>query len=366
VFLLKARDGAARLGELVLPHGRVETPVFMPVGTLASVKALSPLQLREAGARIILGNTFHLALRPGGRVVQQLGGLASFNGWRGPTLTDSGGFQVFSLRERRKLDEDGVTFSDPHNGDTLRMTPESSIATQQQLGADIIMAFDECTPYPASYEQTESSMRLSMRWAARCRKAHEDGAQHLFGIIQGGVYPQLRRESLKALLDIGFAGYAIGGLAVGEPKEEMLAMVKQLGDEMPQDRPRYLMGVGTPLDLVEGVARGVDMFDCVMPTRNARNGSLFTGSGLVKIRNAAYATSEKPLDDACDCYTCNNFSLAYLHHLEKNRELLYHQLASLHNLRVYLSLLERIRAAIAKGVFAAFYTAFKTSPLAKV
>ena len=365
MFVVDARDGAARRGTLNLAHGVVETPAFMPVGTLGSVKSLSPAHLRQLGAQIILGNTFHLVLRPGADIVKQLGGLAKFNAWHGPTLTDSGGFQVFSLREKRTLDEDGVTFRDPYNGSKLRMTPESSIAAQQALGADIIMAFDECTAFPASFEQAKHSMRLSMRWAQRCRQAHSDSSQWLFGIIQGGVYPELRLESLNALVDIGFPGYAIGGLAVGEPKAAMLDIIDLVGERMPQDKPRYLMGVGTPLDLVEGVMRGIDMFDCVMPTRNARNGTLFTSEGLVKIRNARYATADYPLDNNCDCYTCSNFSCAYLHHLEKNRELLYYQLASIHNLRLYLSLMQQMRDAIATQTFAAFYAGFKASPLAQ-
>lgn len=365
MFALKAQEGAARLGQLMLAHGRVDTPAFMPVGTRASVKALAPQQLHEIGAQIILGNTYHLALRPGSATIARLGGLAKFNAWQGPTLTDSGGFQVFSLRQRRQLSEEGVVFRDPYNGDRVVMTPESAMLAQQQLGADIIMAFDECTPYPASQAEAERSMQLSMRWAARCRQMHKDGAQFLFGIVQGGIYPELRLRSLQELETVGFAGYAIGGLAVGEPKQEMLAMLDLLGEAMPQNSPRYLMGVGTPRDLVEGVARGMDMFDCVMPTRNARNGHLFTGAGVVKIRNAQHANCELRLDEDCDCYTCSNFSRAYLHHLEKNRELLYYQLASLHNLRFYLALMERIRGALAAGQFADFYRKFMTTPPAQ-
>lgn len=350
-------DGAARSGRLVFERGSVETPAFMPVGTYGTVKAMTPEELREVGAEIILGNTFHLMLRPGHETVRDLGGLHQFMNWDGPILTDSGGFQVWSLAELRKMTEEGVTFSSPINGDRILLTPERSIAVQEALGSDIIMVFDECTPYPATEEEARKSMELSMRWAERCKTAHQ-GKGALFGIVQGGMYPVLRAESLAKLKEIEFDGYAIGGLSVGEPKNDRQQVLESLLPEMPADKPRYLMGVGTPRDLVESVALGIDMFDCVMPTRNARNGHLFTSQGVVKIRNAVHKTDPGPLDPNCDCNTCQNYSRAYLHHLQRCNEILGSRLNTVHNLHYYLGLMRRMRAAIREGRFSQFYNDF--------
>lgn len=363
-FTLEATDGAARAGRLVLAHGVVETPVFMPVGTYGTVKAMTPEELVDLGAQIILGNTYHLMLRPGEQLVAELGGLHRFMHWERPILTDSGGFQVFSLGDLRRIDEAGVTFRSPINGDKVFLDPERSMAVQRALGSDIVMAFDECTPYPASLDAARDSMALSMRWAARSKAAHGDNPSALFGIVQGGVYPELRRESAAQLLDIGFDGYAIGGLSVGEPKEDMLEMTAHTAALLPVDRPRYLMGVGTPSDLVEGVRRGIDMFDCVMPTRNARNGHLFTAGGVVRIRNAVHRAADEPLDPACDCYTCRHYSRAYLHHLDRQNEILGARLNTLHNLAYYLGLMRRARAAIQRGDFAAFAADFHAAQAA--
>ncbi|MEX2963186.1 tRNA guanosine(34) transglycosylase Tgt [Microbulbifer sp. TYP-18] len=348
-FELDTADGNARRGRLRFPRGVVETPAFMPVGTYGTVKGMLPRDLEAIGAQIILGNTFHLMLRPGTKVVAEHGDLHDFMQWRGPILTDSGGFQVFSLGDLRKISEEGVSFRSPVDGSPVFLTPEGSIEVQRELGSDIVMIFDECTPYPATADAARKSMELSLRWAERCKSAHGDGASALFGIVQGGMYPELRDVSLRGLEAIGFDGYAIGGLSVGEPKEEMLAVLDHLVQRMPADKPRYLMGVGKPEDIVEAVRRGVDMFDCVMPTRNARNGHLFTFEGVVKIRNARYRHDTGPLETGCDCYTCEHFSRAYLHHLDRCGEMLGAQLNTIHNLRHYQRLMERLRDAIAAG-----------------
>ncbi|WP_431065598.1 tRNA guanosine(34) transglycosylase Tgt [Methylotuvimicrobium sp.] len=345
-FDLLNTDGLARRGRLTFARGVVETPVFMPVGTYGSVKAMTPEELNDVGAQIILGNTFHLMLRPGIEVMNAHGDLHDFMHWDKPILTDSGGFQVFSLGALRKITEQGVTFKSPINGSSIFMGPEESMAVQRHLGSDIVMIFDECTPYPASVDQAADSMRLSLRWAERSKKAHGENPSALFGIVQGGMYEHLRRESLAGLVDIGFDGYAIGGLSVGEPKEEMLAMLDVVQPMMPSDKPRYLMGVGTPEDLVEAVRRGVDMFDCVMPTRNARNGHLFTRSGVIKIRNSRYQFDTGPLDENCGCYTCRHYSRSYLRHLDKCGEMLGSRLNTIHNLYYYLQLMQELRQAI--------------------
>ena len=352
MFEVLATDGAARRGRLTTRHGTVETPVFMPCGTYGTVKGMTPRVLDEVGTQILLGNTFHLMLRPGDEAVRALGGLHGFMHWDGPILTDSGGYQVFSLRELRKVAEHGVTFRSPINGDVVELTPEESIDAQHNLGADIVMSFDECTPYPASETEAEASMRLSMAWARRGRDRHADHDSLLFGIVQGGMFPGLRDESLAALTAIGFDGYAIGGLSVGEPKEEMDAVLCHIAPAMPADRPRYLMGVGTPADLVRGVSLGIDMFDCVLPTRNARNGYLFTSTGVVKIRNAAHRADPGPVDQECACYACQNFSRAYLHHLDRCGEMLGAMLMTIHNLRYYHDLMARLREAIEAGTLA--------------
>ena len=342
-----ASDGQARRGRLVFPRGIVETPAFMPVGTYGTVKGMLPRDIRAIDAQIILGNTFHLWLRPGTDIIEQHGDLHDFMGWDGPILTDSGGFQVFSLGAMRKISEAGVKFQSPVDGSKVFLDPETSMAIQRSLGADIVMIFDECTPYPATEAQARQSMELSLRWAARSKAAHGDSNAALFGIVQGGMFPGLRSESLAGLRDIGFDGYAIGGLSVGEPKDEMLHVLDALQYQLPEDKPRYLMGVGTPADLLEGVRRGVDMFDCVMPTRNARNGHIFTSRGVLKLRNSRHKTDIAPLDDSCDCYTCQNFSRAYLHHLDKCGEILGSQLNTIHNLRFYQRHMADIREAIA-------------------
>jgi queuine tRNA-ribosyltransferase len=353
-----AADGNARRGRLCFPRGSVETPAFMPVGTYGTVKGMLPRDIREIGAEIILGNTFHLWLRPGTDIIEQHGDLHDFMGWDGPILTDSGGFQVFSLGDMRNISEEGVKFQSPVDGARVFLDPETSMAIQRSLGADIVMIFDECTPYPATEQAARESMALSLRWASRSKAAHGDSAAALFGIVQGGMYPQLRAESLAGLCAIGFDGYAIGGLSVGEPKEDMLAVLDGLQPLLPADKPRYLMGVGTPADLLEGVRRGVDMFDCVMPTRNARNGHIFTSRGVLKVRNARHKTSTLPLDEACGCYTCKNFSRAYLHHLDKCNEILGSQLNTIHNLYYYQQHMAGIRAAIENGTLQQFADAF--------
>lgn len=360
-FSLSAEDGLARRGELSFPRGTVQTPAFMPVGTYGTVKGMLPRDIHEIGAEIILGNTFHLMLRPGTEVVKAHGDLHDFIGWNGPILTDSGGFQVWSLGKLRKISEDGVSFQSPVDGSKVYMDPERSMEVQRELGSDIVMIFDECTPYPASESEARQSMELSLRWAARSKAAHQGNDAALFGIIQGGMYPNLRSESLAGLQNIGFDGYAIGGLSVGEPKDEMLKVLNGLAPELPKDRPRYLMGVGKPSDILEAVMRGVDMFDCVMPTRNARNGHLFTSTGVIKIRNAVHRYSDQPLDANCDCYTCQNFSRAYLHHLDKCREILGAQLNTIHNLRYYQNHMAGIRKAIEMGRLAAFADEFYES-----
>jgi queuine tRNA-ribosyltransferase len=363
-FDLLATDGRARRGRLHLRHGTVETPVFMPVGTYGTVKAMTPEELTGLGAQIVLGNTFHLMLRPGTEVIRAHGGLHGFMHWAGPILTDSGGFQVFSLAELRKLTEEGVHFRSPVNGDRVFLSPEISMQVQTDLDSDIVMAFDECPPYPATEVEARRSMELSMRWAQRSRDAFRDlgNPNALFGIVQGGTHLGLRLESIAALRAIGFDGYAVGGLAVGEPAEERNAVLDALEPELPRDRPRYLMGVGTPGDIVEAVLRGVDMFDCVMPTRNARNGHLFTSQGVVKIRNAAHQHDTRPLDPACDCYTCRNFSRAYLRHLDRCNEILGARLGTIHNLHYYLDLMRRIRAAIEGGRLGRFAAEFRAAP----
>ncbi len=348
-FDLLATSGAARRGRLTLAHGEVDTPAFMPVGTYGTVKAMAPFEIREIGAQILLGNTFHLWLRPGLEVIAAHGGLHRFMAWDGPILTDSGGFQVFSLGALRKISEEGVRFASPINGDRLFLTPEESMRIQRVLDSDIAMIFDECTPYPADRGQAAESMRLSLRWAQRSRAEHDrlENRNALFGIVQGGMYEDLRDESLAALHAIGFDGYAIGGLSVGEPKEDMARILAHLAPRLPQDRPRYLMGVGTPEDLVFAVCQGIDMFDCVMPTRNARNGWLFTRHGEVKIKNAQYKSDLRPVDEGCDCYTCRNFTRSYLHHLHRSREILGARLNTYHNLHYYQTLMRELREAIA-------------------
>jgi queuine tRNA-ribosyltransferase len=357
-FDVLARDGAARRGRLSLAHGNVETPVFMPVGTYGAVKAMSPAELENIGAEIILGNTFHLWLRPGTGVIAAHGGLHGFSAWRRPILTDSGGFQVFSLGALRKVREAGVEFASPANGDRLLLTPERSMEIQRVLDSDVVMAFDECTPHPATRDETARSMALSMRWAARSKAAHAGNANALFGIVQGGMHEDLRDESRDALTSIGFDGYAIGGLSVGEPKPEMLRVLAHTAPRLPDDRPRYLMGVGTPADLVAGVRAGIDMFDCVLPTRNARNGWLFTRHGDVRIRNARHKTDVAPVDPTCGCYACRHFSRGYLHHLQKINEILGARLATIHNLYFYLTLMAELRDAIAAGTLDAYADAF--------
>ncbi|HSN17179.1 MAG TPA: tRNA guanosine(34) transglycosylase Tgt [Gammaproteobacteria bacterium] len=355
--LIKESDGARR-GRLLFDRGVVQTPAFMPVGTYGTVKAMTPEELKEIGAEIILGNTFHLMLRPGTEVIRAHGDLHDFMHWDRPILTDSGGFQVWSLAELRKITEEGVSFQSPVNGDKVFLSPEESIRIQHELGSDIVMVFDECTPYPASEAEARASMELSLRWAKRSRAAHDGHSSALFGIVQGGMYAGLRRESLEGLTAIGFDGYAIGGLSVGETEEERLDVLEALRPHLPKDRPRYLMGVGTPEDLVESVARGVDMFDCVMPTRNARNGHLFTSEGVVRIRNSAYLKDTRPLDPACSCYTCRNYSRAYLKHLEKCGEILAPRLMTLHNLHFYQSVMRAMREAIEAGRFGAWAADF--------
>ncbi|NRO94769.1 tRNA guanosine(34) transglycosylase Tgt [Paraburkholderia sp. NMBU_R16] len=364
-FELLATDGQARRGRLTLNHGVVETPIFMPVGTYGTVKAIAPRELEEIEARIVLGNTFHLWLRPGLETIAAHGGLHAFMGWRRPILTDSGGFQVFSLGELRKITEDGVTFASPINGDKLFLSPEVSMQIQKVLNSDIVMQFDECTPYatdgvPTSHADAAASMRMSLRWAKRSidEFARLGNPNALFGIVQGGMYEDLRDESLAGLAEIDFHGFAVGGLSVGEPKEEMMRVLEHVGPRLPADKPHYLMGVGTPEDLVAGVASGIDMFDCVMPTRNARNGWLFTRFGDIKIRNATHKNSLRPLDESCACYTCRNFTRGYLHHLHRVGEILGAQLNTIHNLHYYLELMREMREAIETRTFDAFRMRF--------
>ena len=358
-FTLHATDDLARRGTLRLAHGSAETPAFMPVGTYGTVKAMSPAELKEMGAEIVLGNTFHLWLRPGLEVIAAHGGLHRFMGWDGPILTDSGGFQVFSLGELRKITGGGVEFRSPVNGDKCFLSPEESMRIQRVLNSDIVMIFDECTPYPADEKAAGESMRLSLSWAERSKKAHEGNPNALFGIVQGGMHEKLRNESLEGLTSIGFDGYAIGGLSVGEPKDDMLRILAHTAPQLPPDKPRYLMGVGTPEDIVAAVAQGIDMFDCVMPTRNARNGHLFTRHGDIRIRNAQYRTDLRPLDEQCGCYTCRNFTRAYLHHLDRLKEILGARLNTIHNLHYYQELMAEIRAAIAAKRFAEFAATFR-------
>jgi len=357
-FNLIAEDGRARRGELVFDRGTVQTPAFMPVGTYGTVKAMTPEEIVETGAEIILGNTFHLMLRPGTEVIQSHGDLHDFMHWSGPILTDSGGFQVFSLGSMRKITEKGVDFRSPIDGSKIFLDPERSIQVQHELGSDIIMIFDECTPYPATHQEARESMQLSLRWADRSSKAHSDHPSALFGIVQGGMYEDLRDESLAALVELDFDGYAIGGLSVGEPKEDMMRILNHTAPKMPTNKPRYLMGVGKPEDLVESVRRGIDMFDCVMPTRNARNGHLFTSDGVVRIKNSPHKVDTGPVSSDCDCYCCSNYSRAYLYHLFKCNEILASRLATTHNLHYYQSLMKGLRKAIETGTLADFVEQF--------
>jgi queuine tRNA-ribosyltransferase len=355
------RDGAARAGRLVTARGVIDTPVFMPVGTYGTVKAMSPAELVELGTQIVLGNTFHLWLRPGLEVIGAHGGLHRFMGWSRPILTDSGGFQVFSLGTLRKISEDGVQFQSPVNGDRCFLSPEESMRIQRVLDSDVVMVFDECTPYPATFEEARDSMQMSLRWAERSKRAHKGNANALFGIVQGGMYEALRDESLAGLTAIGFDGYAIGGLSVGESKAEMTRILAHTAPRLPDTRPRYLMGVGTPQDIVEAIAAGIDMFDCVLPTRNARNGWVYTSEGVIKLRNSRYRNDLNPLDPACECYACRNFTRAYLHHLQRANEILGARLNTLHNLYYYEQLMRGARAAIAEGRYAAYAAGLATS-----
>ena len=357
-FEVKATDGFARRGEITFPRGTIQTPAFMPVGTYGTVKGVTTDQVKDSGAEILLGNTFHLMLRPGAEQVAALGGLHQMIHWDKPILTDSGGFQVFSLGKMRKITEEGVKFRSPVDGSEVWLDPERSMAVQRQLGSDIVMIFDECTPYPVSYDDSKKSMELSLRWAKRSLEAHGDSPSALFGIVQGSMFLDQRDQSLEALVEMGFDGYAIGGLSVGEPKDEMFKVMRHTAPLLPADQPRYVMGVGKPEDLVEGVRRGVDMFDCVMPTRNARNSHLFTDTGVLKLRNAANRTYDGPIDDTCDCYTCQNYSRAYLHHLDKCGEILGATLNTIHNLRHYQRVMEGLRGAIEVGQLDQFVTEF--------
>ncbi len=369
-FSLLKTDGHARRGRLELTHGTIETPIFMPVGTYGSVKAMSPTELKDIDAQIILGNTFHLWLRPGLDIVRKFGGLHRFIGWDKPVLTDSGGFQVFSLGAMRKITEEGVKFQSPVNGDRLFLSPEISMQIQRVLNSDVVMQFDECTPYeidgrPATRDEAGRSMRMSLRWAKRSQDEfqREENPNALFGIVQGGMFEDLRDESLAGLNELNFHGLAIGGLSVGEPKEDMQRVLQHVGPRLPADKPHYLMGVGTPEDLVEGVANGIDMFDCVMPTRNARNGWLFTRYGDLKLRNARHKDEDLPVDESCDCYACRNFSRAYLHHLHRAGEILGARLNTIHNLHYYLQLMREMRAAIDAGSFNQFRQRFSADRL---
>lgn len=348
-FEISKTDGHARTGNLIFDKGIVRTPAFMPVGTYGTVKSLTPSDILRSGADIVLGNTFHLMLRPGTEIIKKHGSLHDFMCWEKPILTDSGGFQVFSLGNMRQITEDGVIFKSPIDGSTVSLDPEKSMEVQRALGSDIVMIFDDCTPYPATKKQAMESMHLSLRWAERSKVAHAGNPSALFGIVQGGMHEDLRGESLEQLTAIGFDGYAIGGLSVGEPKKDMQRILNAIGPKMPENKPRYLMGVGKPEDIIRAVQKGVDMFDCVMPTRNARNGHLFTSEGIIRIRNSVYKDDLNPLDPECDCYTCSNFSRSYLHHLEKCKEMLGPQLNTIHNLRFYQNLMSQIRGAIAEG-----------------
>ena len=358
-FSVLATSGAARHGRLELAHGAVETPAFMPVGTYGSVKAMAPDELVALGAQIVLGNTFHLWLRPGLDVMAAHGGLHRFMAWTRPLLTDSGGFQVYSLGPLRKVKEEGVAFASPIDGDRMFLTPELSIEIQRVFDSDIAMIFDECTPYPATRDEAAQSTELSLRWARRSKGAHAGNPNALFGIVQGGMHDDLRDASLASLVEIGFDGYAIGGLSVGEPKEEMLRVLAQMAPRLPAASPRYLMGVGTPEDLVEAVAMGIDMFDCVLPTRNARNGWLFTRYGDLKIRNARYRSDTTPVDPTCACYACREFTRGYLHHLQRANEILGARLATIHNLHYYLTLMADLRAAVDADRWATFASEFR-------
>lgn len=358
-FTLSHQDGQARRGQLIFPNGSVvDTPAFMPVGTCGTVKGVTTDSVRATGAQIILGNTFHLMLRPGEKLIQQLGGLHRFMNWSGPILTDSGGFQVFSLGELRRITEEGVTFRSPIDGAKVFLSPEVSMRVQRDLGADIVMAFDECTPYPVTHAAAFESMALSLRWAQRSKLAHADNPAALFGIVQGSTYLDLRAQSMESLVNIDFDGYAIGGVSVGEPKKEMYAITEYCAPQLPKDKPRYLMGVGKPEDLVECVRLGVDMFDCVMPTRNARNGHLFTSQGPVRIRNSRYKADERPLDPNCTCYTCTHYSRAYLHHLDRCKEIVGAHLNTIHNLSYYQNLMKGLRNAIETGTLSQFIANF--------
>ncbi len=359
-FELDTTDGRARRGRLIFDRGTVETPAFMPVGTYGTVKGMTPEEVRATGADILLGNTFHLWLRPGEEIMRKHGDLHDFMNWQRPILTDSGGFQVFSLGDIRKITEEGVHFRSPINGEKIFMDAEKSMQIQYSLGSDVVMIFDECTPYPATHDEARKSMQMSLRWAKRSRDEFDrlENPNSLFGIIQGSVYEDLRDESLKGLLEIGFDGYAVGGLAVGEPKADMHRVLEHVCPQIPTDKPRYLMGVGKPEDLVEGVRRGIDMFDCVMPTRNARNGHLFVTEGVIKIRNAPHRDDTSPLDPECDCYTCKNYSRAYLYHLDRCNEILGARLNTIHNLRYYQRLMEGLRGAIETGTLDAFVKDF--------
>ncbi len=359
-FKVLATDDKARRAELTFDRGTIQTPVFMPVGTAATVKSVTPEELEDVGAQIILGNTFHLLLRPGTEVIEAHGGLHNFMNWQKPILTDSGGFQVWSLAEIRKLSEKGATFKSPIDGREIFLGPEDAIAVQHSLGSDIVMIFDECTPYPATETQARESMELSLRWAKRSQTAHGDNPSALFGIVQGGMYPHLREESLQALVEMDFDGYALGGLSVGEPKEDMANILSKIAYQMPEDKPRYVMGVGKPEDLVMAVEQGVDMFDCVLPTRNARNGWFYTETGVVKIRNAKYQKDTGPIEEGCDCYTCQNYSRAYIKHLLKSNELLGSRLATIHNLHYFHRLMANIRKAIEEQTFQEFKQDFYT------
>lgn len=357
-FELKKNDGGARRGRLRFDRGEVETPAFMPVGTYGTVKAMTPEELEGIGAQIILGNTFHLMLRPGTDIIEKHGDLHDFMHWEGPILTDSGGFQVFSLAKMRKITEEGVRFKSPIDGSEVHLTPEVSMEVQRKLGSDIVMIFDECTPYPATEEQARESMELSLRWADRSKLAHADNPSALFGIVQGGMYENLRRESAEGLKAIGFDGYAIGGLSVGEPLEERNAVLDVTTPYLPTERPRYLMGVGKPEDIIEAVRRGVDMFDCVIPTRNARTGFLYTRYGLLRIRNSRFADDTRPIDETCDCYTCRNYSRSYLRHLDKCGEILGSRLNTIHNLYYYQRLMRGIRESIDNDSFEEYARTF--------
>ena len=357
-FSLISTDKNARAGLLSVSHGVIATPVFMPVGTYGTVKAMTVEELVSIGAQIVLGNTFHLMLRPGEKVIRNHGGLHDFMSWRKPILTDSGGYQVFSLGDLRKISEEGVTFRSPINGDKIFLSPERSIEVQKWLNSDIAMVFDECTPYPANEEMARISMEMSLRWAKRSKQAHEGSSNALFGIVQGGMHENLRSESAEKLRRLDFDGYAIGGLSVGEPKGDMLRIMTYTAALLPADKPRYLMGVGTPEDLLNAIGQGVDMFDCVLPTRNARNGHLYTSQGIVRIRNAEHRNSLKPLDESCACSTCQNYSRAYLHHLQRSNEILGARLNTLHNLHFYQSLMTAAREAIQEGKFEIFKNSF--------